>query len=68
MNLFHKKYPLSTIMKSHSFTVYLQDPTCVHAKIASNTTKVLVCNLMKDLCKRSKLLTLPIPIYEQASF
>ena len=39
INLLHKKYPPSTIMKSYSFTACLQDPTCVHTKIASNTTK-----------------------------
>ena len=30
-------------------------------KIVSNTTEVLVCNLMKGSRKRAKLLTLPIP-------
>ena len=60
MNLLYKKYPPSTIIKSHSFTIYLQDLTCAHVKIASNTTEVLVYDLMKGSCKRAKLLTLYI--------
>ena len=67
INLLRKKYPPSTIMKFHSFTVYLQDLTCVHVKIASNTTKVLVHNLMKDSYKRAKLLIAPILTYILAS-
>ena len=67
MNLLHKKYPPSTIMKSYSFTTYLQDSTYMHLKIASNTTKLLVCNSMKGLCKKAKLLTSPIPTHMLAS-
>ena len=65
MNLLYKKYPPSTIIKSYFFTVYLQDLICMCAKIASNTTKVLVCALMKSLRKRAKLLISPILAHAQ---
>ena len=66
MNLLYKKYPSSTIMKSYYFTIYLKDPTCLHMKIASNTTQVLVYDLMKGSRKSAKLLTSPIPVYIQS--
>ena len=47
--------------------VCLQDLTSVHARILSNTTEVLVCNLMKGIYKRAKLLTSPVPPCAQAS-
>ena len=63
LNKLHKKHPSSTIMKSHCFTEHFDDPTSVHAKIASNTTEELVCDLMKGTHKGAKILTSPTPVY-----
>ena len=56
----YKKYPPSTIMKSHLFTVHQSDPTIVTMKTAANYEQAIQIQLAKDARKSLVQINLPI--------
>ena len=63
----YKRYPPSTIMKGHLFTVHHSNPSIVTVKAAANYENAIQIQLAKDIRKAPIQIHLPIPPFITAA-